>query len=103
MKGRGLGPAPARKQIVTTTRPWRARDIIVGCDQGSAYQREATTEMANYPKKMKDPTEVAMEAIQVALNVGDKTPMAPPVESVTPPPPPPAETRRRNTRTPPSL
>src|ERR1700722_17779384 len=27
--------------------------------------------MANYPKKMKDPTEAALSAIQEALNIGD--------------------------------
>src|SRR5215468_3412333 len=60
--------------------------------------------MANHPKKMKDPTEVALSAIQEALNVrdSDKAPMAPPVEAIAAAAPP-AEGRRRNTRTPPSL
>src|SRR3954454_1438960 len=31
----------------------------------------ARTEMANNPKKVKDPTEVALSAIQEALNIGD--------------------------------
>ena len=35
----------------------------------SGVTREATTEMANYPKKMKDPTEAALSAIQEALNI----------------------------------
>ena len=42
--------------------------------------------MANTPKKMKDPTEAALSAIQDALSVRD-TPPEPPVAA----PPPPAE------------
>ena len=38
----------------------------------SSVTREATTEMANYPKKMKDPTEAALSAIQEALNIRDE-------------------------------
>ena len=30
--------------------------------------------MANYPKKMKDPTEAALSAIQEALNIRDDEP-----------------------------
>src|SRR6202043_2924017 len=37
----------------------------------SGVTREATTEMANYPKKMTDPTEAALSAIQEALNIRD--------------------------------
>src|ERR1700751_2991327 len=39
---------------------------------GPGVTREATTEMANYPKKMNDPTEAALSAIQEALNIHDE-------------------------------
>src|ERR1700742_4720410 len=38
---------------------------------GHAYSKRARTNMANNPKKVKDPTEVALSAIQEALNIGD--------------------------------
>ena len=41
--------------------------------------REATTEMANYPKKMKDPTEAALSAIQEALNIRNEDEPAEPI------------------------
>jgi hypothetical protein len=34
--------------------------------------------MANYPKKMTDPTEAALSAIQEALNIGDEDQSASP-------------------------
>src|SRR5690242_8149881 len=52
--------------------------------------------MANNPKKVKDPTEVALSAIQEALNISDTTAdtsrSAPRIEAAAPelPPPPPA-------------
>jgi hypothetical protein len=43
--------------------------------------------MANTPKKMKDPTEAALSAIQDALQIpGDDKPTQPNTASVTPPP-----------------
>src|SRR5436853_1634220 len=57
-------------------------------------KRGARTHMANNPKKVKDPTEVALSAIQEALNISDSTAdtsrsaprdeMAPPIPSATP-------------------
>src|SRR5882724_8961212 len=48
--------------------------------------------MANNPKKAKDPTEVALSAIQEALNISEPNPdpsrNAPPVDMDMPPPPP---------------
>src|SRR5256885_4353707 len=43
------------------------------CSGRGPVQRnnEATTDMANTPKKMKDPTEAALSAIQDALQVRD--------------------------------
>src|ERR1700761_5031039 len=38
---------------------------------GHAYSKRARTHMANNPKKVKDPTEVALSAIQEALNISD--------------------------------
>ena len=48
----------------------RGAAVIIGC---GPVQRnnEATTDMANTPKKMKDPTEAALSAIQDALHVRD--------------------------------
>src|SRR6266702_1886133 len=60
---RGSGGRSAR-----LTRSWRGR-----CLRPRPVQRnsEATTDMANTPKKMKDPTEAALSAIQDALQVRD--------------------------------
>ena len=47
--------------------------------------------MANNPKKVKDPTEVALSAIQEALNISDTgidTPRSAPRDEVAPPIPP---------------
>ena len=41
----------------------------------SGVTREATTEMANNPKKMLDPTESALSAIQEALNLRESDTM----------------------------
>src|SRR5438477_6341210 len=43
----------------------------IGCGL-SRVTNEATTDMANTPKKMKDPTEAALSAIQDALQVRDE-------------------------------
>ena len=40
-------------------------------DPGAEYQREATADMANIPKKVKDPAETALTAIQEALKGPD--------------------------------
>src|SRR5882672_2575805 len=52
--------------------------------------------MANHPKKMKDPTEAALSAIQEALNIRDDAPtiVAEPVATVKPN----QSERRRNNR-----
>ena len=42
--------------------------------------------MANYPKKMKDPTEVALSAIQDALSIRDNPPESDPAASPPLPP-----------------
>src|ERR1700760_58670 len=39
--------------------------------RGHAFSKRARTHMANNPKKVKDPTEVALSAIQEALNISD--------------------------------
>ena len=47
----------------------------------SGVTREATTDMANSPKKTIDPTEAALSAIQEALNIPDEEPAPPAIES----------------------
>jgi len=42
--------------------------------QVQSNEREATADMANYPKKMKDPTESALTAIQEALSTTTEPP-----------------------------
>src|SRR5687767_287490 len=58
-----------------TTRSWR------GPCSGPLSWFGVTTrgDMANYPKKMKDPTEAALSAIQDALNIRDADTPAPPI------------------------
>src|SRR5262249_26389701 len=48
---------------------------------------EATTDMATNPKKITDPTEAALSAIQDALQVRDPEPAEPEVTALLPPPP----------------
>src|SRR5215207_5964016 len=50
-------------------RSWRGADL--GLAGPVQRNNEATTDMANTPKKMKDPTEAALSAIQDALQVRD--------------------------------
>src|SRR5205814_3809289 len=49
----------------------RARSTAVFSCDGVMRRNEATTDMANTPKKMKDPTEAALSAIQDALHLKD--------------------------------
>src|SRR6476646_967975 len=58
---------------------------------GCVFVRGLRLTMANNPKKAKDPTEVALSAIQEALNISEPEPgrnSAPPVDLDMPPPPP---------------
>src|SRR6185436_15091757 len=51
-----------------------ASNLRVFCENGWVrIVKRARTEMANNPKKVKDPTEVALSAIQEALNISDTT------------------------------
>src|ERR1700743_1342727 len=47
---------------------WGIRKTFSGCAKAA---RGLGRDMANTPKKVKDPTEVALSAIQEALNIGD--------------------------------
>src|ERR1700743_820679 len=47
---------------------WGIRKTFPGCAKAA---RGLELNMANTPKKVKDPTEVALSAIQEALNIGD--------------------------------
>src|SRR6202795_576443 len=69
----------------------RSRKALPGCVRD---KRGVRLNMANNPKKVKDPTEVALSAIQEALNISDsgvdtgRSPVrddaAPPIPPVTP-------------------
>src|ERR1700732_867853 len=48
----------------------RSRKALPGCVKD---KRGVRLNMANNPKKVKDPTEVALSAIQEALNISDPT------------------------------
>src|SRR6478672_9563729 len=59
------------KGEIAITRSWHGRlsaAVLV------RVTNEATTEMANNPKKIQDPTEAALSAIQEALEVRDHKP-----------------------------
>ena len=65
-------PRGIRRGSRRLTRSWRGR----GFSGRGLVQRnsEATTDMANTPKKMKDPTEAALSAIQDALQCAGSRP-----------------------------
>src|SRR5476649_1012374 len=64
--GGASGPARTAQSIVGRCRDLRARKAYRGC-----VNRGRRLNMANNPKKVKDPTEVALSAIQEALNISD--------------------------------
>src|SRR5215472_3173123 len=71
-----------------------ARGGLAQSSLGMRKSRGAQADMANNPKKAKDPTEVALSAIQEALNISDNNADAPRVStrSDAAPPAPPAAT-----------
>src|SRR5262249_14900281 len=70
--------------ISRRTRSWRGQGSrLCRCCGPASY--EATTDMANPPKKIKDPTEAALSAIQDALSARDAQAEA---QAGNPPPPP---------------
>src|SRR5262245_44768751 len=65
------GELSVRREGISRLNALVARSGFRSCRCCSPAQYEATTDMANTPKKIKDPTEAALSAIQEALTARD--------------------------------